>query len=281
VRIDDLLAQGTTTSFEFFPPKSDAEEHSLDRALAELAPLHASFVSVTYRGGASSRTRTYKLVRRLHEEGQVESMAHLTCVHHSRIELVDILGDYRDAGIVNLMLLGGDVDPDHGAVGELRHANELVALAREVGEFCVGVAAHPAGHPDSPDLASDRRYLAEKLALADFACTQMFFEADEWQRLVAELGSLGIEKPVLPGIMPATTVASLERMRTMGGAVPDRLAARLHAAAADGPAAVRAEGISAAIELCRELLAAGAPGLHFYTLNRSTATREIVAALRA
>ncbi len=281
MRIDDLLAQGPTTSFEFFPPMNDAEEHALDRALEELAPLRASFVSVTYRGGAASRSRTYKLVRRLHEEGDVESMAHLTCVHHTRAELVDILGDYRDAGIENLMLLGGDVDPDRGAVGELRHAIELVALAREAGEFCIGVAAHPAGHPDSPDLASDRRHLAEKLELADFCATQMFFDVDEWRGLVDQLGSLGMTKPVLPGIMPATTIASVERMRGMGGAVPDWLVARLVEASERGPGAVRDAGIEAAIELCRELLDAGAPGLHFYTLNRSTATREIVAALRA
>jgi methylenetetrahydrofolate reductase (NADPH) len=280
VRIDDLLAQGPTTSFEFFPPKNDAEEHTLDTALAELAPLQASFVSVTYRGGASSRTRTYKLVRRLHEEGHVESMAHLTCVHHTRGELTEILGDYRDAGIENLMLLGGDVDPERGAVGELRHAFELVELAREVGPFCIGVAAQPAGHPDSPDLATDRRHLAAKLAMADFAATQLFFEADEWQRLVDGLDALGVDKPVLPGIMPVTTLASVERMRGMGGVVPGWLVDRLEAASPAGAAAVRAAGVRAATELCRDLLARGAPGLHFYTLNRSTATREIVAALR-
>jgi methylenetetrahydrofolate reductase (NADPH) len=280
VRIDDLLAQGPTTSFEFFPPKNDAEEQTLDAALVELAPLHASFVSVTYRGGASSRVRTYKLVRRLHDEGRVESMAHLTCVHHTRVELTEILTDYRDAGIENLMLLGGDSDPERGGVGELRHAIELVELAREVGPFCVGVAAHPDGHPDSPDLATDRRHLAAKLELADFAATQLFFEADEWQRLVDSLGALGVDKPVLPGIMPVTTVASITRMRDLGGAVPRWLVERLEAAEPSGPAAVRAAGVGAATELCRDLLAAGAPGLHFYTLNRSTATREIVAALR-
>jgi methylenetetrahydrofolate reductase (NADPH) len=280
VRIDDLLARGTTTSFEFFPPKNDAEEQALDAALVELAPLHASFVSVTYRGGASSRVRTYKLVRRLHDEGHVESMAHLTCVHHTRVELAEILADYRDAGIENLMLLGGDVDPERGAVGELCHAIELVELAREVGPFCVGVAAQPAGHPDSPDLATDRRHLAAKLELADFAATQLFFEADEWRRLVDSLGALGVDKPVLPGIMPVTTLASITRMRDLGGAVPRWLVDRLESASPSGPAAVRAAGVGAATELCRDLLAAGAPGLHFYTLNRSTATREIVAALR-
>jgi len=281
VRIDALLASGPTTSFEFFPPKGDAEAATLERALAELAPLKASFVSVTYRGGASSRAATFALVRRLHEEGDVEPMAHLTCVHHTRAELVEILSDYRDAGIENLMLLGGDVDPEHGAVGELRHASQLVELARGVGPFCIGVAAHPAGHPSSPDLATDRRFLASKLAAADFAATQLFFEVDEWRRLVEALSELGVDKPVLPGIMPVTTLRAITTMRDLGGAVPSWLVERLEAASSSGPAAVRAAGVAAATELCEGLLAAGAPGLHFYTLNRSTATREIVAHLRA
>jgi methylenetetrahydrofolate reductase (NADPH) len=279
VRIDALLARERTTSFEFFPPKSDDEERTLEKALVELAPLNPSFVSVTYRGGASSRARTYALVRRLHEEGRVESMAHLTCVHHTRAELTEILAAYRDAGIDNLMLLGGDVDPEHGAVAELRHAVELVALAREVGTFCVGVAAQPAGHPDSPDLATDRRHLATKLAAADFAVTQLFFHVDEWRRLVDELDALGVRRPVVPGIMPVTALSSLRRMRDLGGAVPEWLASRLEAASTAGPGAVRAEGVAAATELCAALRDVGAPGLHFYTLNRSTATREIVAAL--
>jgi methylenetetrahydrofolate reductase (NADPH) len=281
VRVDQLLAQGPTTSFEFFPPKDDDEVAVLDRALVELQDLQPSFVSVTYRGGASSRERTFGLVRRLHDEGALTPMAHLTCVHHTRSELVEILSDYRDAGVENLMLLGGDADPAHGAVGELRHASELVDLAHEVGTFCVGVAAHPAGHPDSPDLATDRRYLAAKLASADFAATQLFFEAAEWRGLVDALAALGVHKPVLPGIMPVTTLASLDRMRALGGVVPDGLAARLTEASTRGRGAVRAAGVEAATELCRELLADGAPGLHFFTLNRSSATREIVTALRA
>ena len=281
MRIDTLLSAGTTTSFEFFPPKTDAEERALDATLLDLAHLEPSFVSVTYRGGASSRQRTFDLVRRLHEQGRVESMAHLTCVHHTVAELTEILSDYRDAGIDNLMLLGGDPDPARGAVGELRYALELVRLAREVGEFCIGVAAQPAGHPDSPDLATDRRRLSEKLAEADFAVTQLFFEVDEWRGLVDELGELGVDKPVLPGIMPVTAISSVTRMRDLGGSVPRWLVDRLERAAPEGPRAVRAVGVDAATSLCRDLLAAGAPGLHFYTLNRSTATREIYENLRA
>lgn len=280
MRIDDLLARGSTTSFEFFPPKTDEEERRLAVTLDELADLKPSFVSVTYRGGASSRARTYALVRRLHEEGHVESMAHLTCVHHSSSELIEILTDYRVAGIENLMLLGGDPDPGRGTVGELRHADELVALARSVGTFCIGVAAQPAGHPDSPDFATDRRYLAAKLDAADFAVTQLFFEVDEWRRLVDELAALGCDKPLLPGIMPVTAISSVERMRAMGGVVPQWLVDRLVDAAPKGREAVRAAGVVAATELCADLLDAGAPGLHFYTLNQSTATREIYANLQ-
>ena len=279
MRVDELLAGGTTTSFEFFPPKTDEEERVLERALKELASLDPSFVSVTYRGGAASRERTFNLVRRLHVDGALVPMAHLTCDHHTRAELVEILESYREAGVENLMLLGGDADPEHGAVGELRHASELVGLARDVGRFCIGVAAQPAGHPDSPDLDSDRRHLAMKLQAADFAVTQLFFEAAEWRRLVDELAALGVARPVVPGIMPVTTLGSIQRMREMGGVVPAWLVERLERAAGDGPKAVRAEGVAAASELCAELLADGAPGLHFYTLNRSTATREIVGAL--
>jgi methylenetetrahydrofolate reductase (NADPH) len=179
------------------------------------------------------------------------------------------------------MALGGDIPDDPAlADSEFAHASELVELAREVGSFSVGVAAHPLGHPRSPDLVSDRHYLAEKLRMADFAVTQFFFSTSDWSRLVDDLGALGVTKPVLPGIMPVTTLTGIERMAQMGAAVPPSLVARLDAAdRRGGAAAVRAEGIAAATEMCRELLALGAPGLHFYTLNRSTATREMHAAL--
>jgi methylenetetrahydrofolate reductase (NADPH) len=207
-------------------------------------------------------------------------MAHLTCVHHVRTELVEILEDYKGIGVENLLALGGDPDPERGHVGELRYAIELVELAREVGDFSIGVAAHPAGHPLSPDLATDRRHLAEKLRIADFAITQLFFDAADWRRLVDELGELGVEKPVLPGIMPITTVASMGKMRDLGGVVPAWLVDRLQAAQENGPKAVRAAGVAASTALCEELLELGAPGLHFFTMNRSTATREIFASLQ-
>ena len=281
MRIDALLGAGLTRSFEFFPPKSDEESAVLARTLEDLEPLHPSFVSVTYRGGRESRQRTFDLVSRIQRAGHLTPMAHLICVGHSRHEMSEILSVYRAEGVENVMALGGDLPEDPQTVSsEFTHAIELVELAREVGDFSVGVAAHPQGHPRSPDMASDRRYLAQKLRLADFAVTQFFFEVGEWIRLVDELGSLGVTKPVLPGIMPVTTVSGIERMAAMGARVPDELAERLHdAQLRGGPTAVRDEGVRAALELCAALLGEGAPGLHFYTLNRSMATREIHDAL--
>jgi methylenetetrahydrofolate reductase (NADPH) len=280
-RVADLLAKGPTYSFEFFPPKSDAEQATLVRTLRELEPLGPSFVSVTYRGGRQSRQRTYDLVTGMLRTTTLVPMAHLICVAHTRLELAEILVAYRRAGVENLMALGGDppTDPEDGP-GELRHAHELVALARAIGGFSVGVAAHPAGHPASADLRSDRDFTAEKLRLADFAVTQFFFEFDEYRGLVADLEARGVTKPVLPGIMPVESLKSVPRLAQMGGAVPAWAVARLEAADRSGGAeAVRREGIAMATELCQALLDAGAPGLHFYTLNRSSATREIYAAL--
>ena len=200
---------------------------------------------------------------------------------HSRAELTEILEQYRTAGVSNLMALGGDPPEDPSAApGELVHAIELVRLAREVGGFSVGVAAHPAGHPRSASMAEDRDRLAEKLEEADFAVTQFFFSIEEYASLVSDLADRGVTKPVLPGIMPVTALGSIPRMATMGAPVPPWAIARLEAADASGGAeAVRAEGVTLATELCAALLDAGAPGLHFYTLNRSSATREIAQSL--
>jgi methylenetetrahydrofolate reductase (NADPH) len=208
-------------------------------------------------------------------------MAHLICVAHTRLELAEILVAYRTAGVENLMALGGDppTDPDDGP-GELHHASELVELAAAIGGFSVGVAAQPGGHPLSPDRGSDRDFLAAKLSLADFAISQFFFEADSYLGLVEDLADRGVDKPVLPGIMPVTSLSSIPRMATMGAAVPPWMVARLEEAdRRGGRDAVRHEGVVVATELCRQLLDAGVPGLHFYTLNRSSATREIYSAL--
>jgi methylenetetrahydrofolate reductase (NADPH) len=280
-RIADLLAKGRTYSFEFFPPKTDAEQITLVKTLRDLEPLGPSFVSVTYRGGAESRKRTFDLVTGMLRTTTLVPMAHLICVAHTRLELAEILVAYRMAGVENLMALGGDPPTEPGeGTGELVHASELVELANAIGGFSVGVAAQPRGHPLSPDRTSDRDHLAAKLSLADFAVTQFFFELAEYTGLIADLSARGVDKPVLPGIMPVTNLTSIPRMATMGGIVPPWMVDRLHRAdERGGKEAVRREGVAIATELCEQLLEEGVPGLHFYTLNRSSATREIYDAL--
>jgi methylenetetrahydrofolate reductase (NADPH) len=280
-KIADLLAAGRTFSFEFFPPKSDAEQATLVRALYELQPLNPSFVSVTYRGGRSSRERTHDLVAGMLKTTSLNPMAHLICVAHTRLELAEIMVNFRKAGVQNLMALGGDPPTDADAIeGELRHAIELVELAHAIGGFSIGVAAHPAGHPRSPDMDTDRDRLCAKMALADFAVTQFFFEIGDYLALVEQVAARGIDKPIVPGIMPITSLASIPRMAQMGAAVPPDLVARLEQAdRSGGDEGVRQAGTEAATELCEKLLAEGAPGLHFYTLNRSLATRQIYASL--
>jgi methylenetetrahydrofolate reductase (NADPH) len=280
-RIADLLASGQTYSFEFFPPKNDAELATLARTISELQPLSPSFVSVTYRGGAASRQRTFDLVSGMLHTTSLNPMAHLICVAHTRLELADILVSLRKAGVENLMALGGDPpsDPDAGA-GELAYASELVDLARAIGGFSIGVAAHPAGHPRSTSNESDRDFLAAKLEMADFGVTQFFFEASEYESLVRDLQARQVRTPVLPGILPVTSLSTMGRLGAMGAAAPEWMQARLRAAHETGGAdGVRTEGVQLATELCANLLELGVPGLHFYTFNTSSATREIYAAL--
>ena len=279
-RIVDLLAAGRCYSFEFFPPKTDEAAAVLEQTLRDLEPLAPSFVSVTYGAGGSTRDRTHDLVVRINGTTTMTAMAHLTCVGHTRAELEEIVGRYRDAGVENILALGGD--PPAGSElppGELTHAVELVELVRAAGPFSVGVAAHPELHPRSPDRDSDRDHLAAKLREADFAVTQFFFRVADYVALVEELDERGVDKPVVPGIMPITNLKSVSRMAQLSGAaVPPEVVARLEGAGED-PHEVRRIGVEMATELCHDLLEAGAPGLHFYTLNRSTATREIYARL--
>jgi methylenetetrahydrofolate reductase (NADPH) len=279
-RIADLLASDRTFSFEFFPPKTDGAQLSLGRTIAELEPLGPSFVSVTYGAGGSTRQRTHEVVSWVRRETGITPMAHLTCVGHRRPEVAQILEDYQAAGIDNILALGGDPPTDEAErrPSDYRYAAELVEDVRTAGPFSVGVAAHPEGHPQSPSRAEDRRQLAAKLARADFAITQFFFERDHYFRLVDEVAAFGVTKPILPGIMPVTNKGQVVRMAELSGAAfPTWLAERLDTV--DEPEDVRRVGVEVATELCRELLDAGAPGLHFYTLNRSTATREIYANL--
>jgi methylenetetrahydrofolate reductase (NADPH) len=279
-KISDILKRGISYSFEFFPPRTPEAEATLERALVDLEPLAPSYVSVTYGAGGSTRERTHELVVQILRDTSITPMAHLTCVGHTSDELREIVTRYGDAGIENVLALGGD--PPLGSElppGEFQYAVELVRLVREVGDFSVGVAAHPEPHPRSPSRELDRLHTAEKLREADFAITQFFFEAGHYFDLVDGLRSHGVDKPVIAGIMPVTSLGGIKRMAQLQGSeFPAWLAERLYGVG-DDPAAVRAVGVAEATKLCRELLAGGAPGLHFYTLNRSTATLEIYASL--
>jgi methylenetetrahydrofolate reductase (NADPH) len=279
-RVSDLLAAGRTYSFEFFPPKTDGAQLSLGRAIAELEPLTPSFVSVTYGAGGSTRQRTRDVVTWVRRETSITPMAHLTCQSHTRAEIRSILDDYRAAGIENILALGGDPPQDPADVrpSDYTYATDLIDDIDPLDHFSIGVAAHPEVHPRSPDREADRRQLAAKLRRADFAITQFFFEAGHYLRLVDELAELGVDKPVIPGVMPITNAGQVTRMAQLtGAALPAWLTDRLDGV--DDPADVRRIGVDVATRLCAELLEAGAPGLHFYTLNRSTATREIYARL--
>jgi len=278
-RIADLLNAGRTFSFEFFPPKTDAATVVLEQTIAELAPLSPSFVSITYGAGGTTRSLTHDLVARIRKESSITPMAHLTCVGHRRNEIDEILDQYEGVGVENILALGGDqpADPMDHKPSDYQHAIELVEQIAERGSFSIGVAAHPECHPKSESRVSDRRHLAAKLSAADFAITQFFFEAHHYFTMVDELKALGVDKPIVPGIMPVTNNAQVKRMAELSGAVfPKWLEEKL--GAADGEEVQRI-GVAAATELCAELLAGGAPGLHFYTMNRSTATREVYANL--
>ncbi|MEO8265825.1 MAG: methylenetetrahydrofolate reductase [Ilumatobacteraceae bacterium] len=280
-RISDLLAVRRTFSFEFFPPKNEAGWLSLGHAIAQLEDLRPDFVSVTYGAGGSTRTKTHDLVSWVRRQTETTPMAHLTCQGHTRQDIRDILIDYRAEGVENILALGGDppADADVPTISEYRHASELVDDVADFGGFSIGVAAHPELHPRSPDREDDRRHLAGKLARADFAITQFFFEVDHYVALVDELADLGVTKPVIPGIMPVTNLAQVSRMAQMSGTViPTWLVERV-GKAGDDPVEANRIGAETAAELCTALLDAGAPGLHFYTLNRSPTTRSIALSL--
>lgn len=275
-KIGELLAHGRTFSFEFFPPRTEDGERQLEQTLRDLESLNPSFVSVTYGAGGSTRDRTHDLVVDIPNFTSMFAMAHLTCAAHTKDELVGIVTRYRDAGVENILALGGDPPKDADLpAGEFEYAVQLVELVQDIGPFSVGVAAHPEGHPRSPDLTHDRDHLAEKMRLADFAITQFFFTLEDYLSLVEDLAARGVDKPVIPGIMPVTNVKQIERMAQMSGAeLPVELSGRLYEVG-DDQAAVSRIGVEVATDLCEKLLENGAPGLHFYTLNRSTATREI------
>src|SRR4051812_13009593 len=275
-KIVDLLVNGPSSSFEFFPPKTPAAEAQLEQALLELEPLNPSFVSVTYGAGGSTRERTHDLVVRINRDTSMTAMAHLTCAAHTRAELSEIVSRYDESSVENILALGGDPPKELGLPpGELVHATELVALVSGIADFSVGVAVHPEGHPSSTSATEDRRRQAEKLAVADFGLSQFFFDADVWFEFLGDLDALGVTTPVIPGIMPVLNVKSVKRMSEMAGAAFPAALERELRAYEDDEDAMRAVGIEAATQLCLDLQAGGVDSFHFYTLNRSSATREI------
>lgn len=283
----DLLARGERSfSFEFFPPKDEAGEAQLWQAITELEPYGPTFVSVTYGAGGTTRDRTVAITERIARETSLLPVAHLTCVGHTTDELAAILDDLRAAGVHHVMALRGDPPGGPGSPwtptdGGLTHADELVALIRERADMRIGVAAFPEGHVDAADLDHDARVLKAKYdAGAEFAVTEMVLRASDYVALVERAAGVGADLPIIPGIMPILNLRSMERMVELSRRqLPEEVSARL-APYADDPPRLRAEGIAIATELCETLLEAGAPGLHFYTLNRSKATREIFANLQ-
>jgi methylenetetrahydrofolate reductase (NADPH) len=279
---DRISGDRPVFSVEFFPPKDEAGEVELWRAIRRLEPLDPAFVSVTYGAGGSSRDRTIRTTARIATDTTLVPMAHLTAVSHSVAELRQVVGAYAAAGISNVLAVRGD--PPGDPLGEwvphpegLTYADELVRLVRRLGDFCVGVAAFPYGHPRSPDLDTDLARLVAKIrAGADFAISQLFLEPEGFLRLRDRLAAAGCDVPLLPGIMPLTTIRTLRRGPELSGApLPSALVARMERYA-DDPAAFRAEGMDVTAEMCARLLAEGVRGLHFYTLNRSLATVELV-----
>jgi methylenetetrahydrofolate reductase (NADPH) len=294
VRITDLLRFARERgepifSFEFFPPKSAEGEKALFETVEALRPLGPAYVSVTYGAGGSTRLKTVELVKRLKRESEVEAMAHVTCVGSSRDEIAAVLDEVADAGVQNVLALRGD--PPRGQTAftphpdGFRYASELVAFIRASPErwrFCVGAACYPEGHVETRDLARDLSHLKAKVdAGADFLVTQLFFDNGRYFSFVERARAAGIALPIVPGIMPFTNVEQVERFTAMCGAsIPPPLRAAMEVRRED-PDGARELGVAYAGLQCADLLRRGAPGIHFYTLNRSPSTRAILAALRA
>lgn len=287
MRIDELLVVPEPSfSFEFFPPKTDEGVTQLFETVAALRSLEPTFVSITWGAGGSTRARTVELVTRIRRELHIEAMAHLTCVGASRDELAASLDRLAEGGVNNVLCLRGD--PPAGqttfqaAADGFSHASELTRFVREGWNFCLGVAGYPEGHPECTDRFQDLVHLREKVdAGASFIVTQLFFDNAYYFEFVAQARRMGITVPIIPGIMPIASVAQVERIAGMcGSTIPERLRREL-AQRRDDPQAALELGVAFATLQCADLLRRGAPGIHFYTLNKSSSTRAILAALRA
>jgi methylenetetrahydrofolate reductase (NADPH) len=281
-RIDRLLKQGRpVVSFEFFPPKTEAGFAQLFAAIDDLKPLHPTFVSVTYGAGGSTRSKTVALVERIQRELGIRSMAHLTCVGHTSTEIAGILDDLWRAGIRNVLALRGDPQAGQSQFivteGGFGYAGELVKFIRSNRDFCVGVAGYPEGHPQCLNRTRDLEMLKQKVDNgANFVITQLFFDNDDFYRFRDEAGKMGIKVPIIAGIMPILNVGQIKRFVSMCGAkIPHPLLVKLESLESDTDA-VYAAGVEYAVNQCRDLLAHGVEGLHFYTLNKSKATVQIV-----
>ena len=287
MRIRELLACGRPSiSFEFFPPKKETGFAKLRETLASLRDLRPTYVSVTYGAGGSTRDRTIELVTRIRADYQIEAMAHLTCVGASWEELKGVLQRLRDGGIENVLALRGDPPADQKTFTPhpdgFRYADQLAASIRESFDFCLGGACYPEIHPEADDAQADLANLKRKVdAGCEFLITQLFFDNQRYFDFVARARAAGIGVPIIPGIMPITNVAQIERFTSMCGAsLPPELLSELRTLQ-DDPAAVMALGVAHATAQCVELLQRGAPGIHFYTLNKSPAARTILMAIRS
>jgi methylenetetrahydrofolate reductase (NADPH) len=297
MRIVDRLHSGEPCfSFEFFPPKTEEGVKALFRTVLELRPLQPGFVSVTYPGSSTPdpdpdtrrrRQLTLELTRRIRDEAGIEAMAHITCSAHTREDLLQILDQLAEEGAQNVLALRGDPPAGRGTFvrheGGFEHAVELIALIREQGyDFCVGAACYPETHVECADPDTDIAHLKAKVDVgADFLITQLFHDNGCWRDFSARLGAAGIDVPVIPGLMPIISRDGIVRMTELSGAsLPGHLRSELDARG-DDPDAVLQIGVSHTTAQAHELLETGAPGIHFYTLNRSRATREIVSALRS